>query len=65
MTRHVISTVAWAVALTFAAGFYAGAVFGVVTSPAAYDSRVIEKRLRLVFCEQAIKNKLIQTCEVD
>ena len=65
MSRHVFSTIAWVVAAVFAAGFYFGAWFGVVTSPAAFDARVIEKRLRLVFCEQAIKNKLIQTCEVD
>ena len=65
MTRHVISTVAWAVALTFAAGFYAGAVFGVITSPAAHDARVIEKRLREVFCEQVVLNKLMTTCKVD
>lgn len=65
MTRHVISTAAWAVAFVFAAGFYAGAVFGIVTSPAAHDSRVIEKRLREVFCEQIVLNKLMTTCKVD
>ena len=65
MTRHVISTVAWAVVLTFAAGFCAGAVFGIVTSPAAHDAKVIEKRLREVFCEQIVLNKLMTTCKVD
>lgn len=65
MSRHVISTVAWVVVAVFAAGFYAGAVFGMVTSPAAYDFKTVEKHLRMVFCEQAIKNRLIQTCEVD
>lgn len=65
MSRHVISTVAWVIALTFAAGFYAGAWFGVVTSPAAYDAKTIEKHLRMVFCQRAIQNKLLQTCEVD
>ena len=65
MTRHVISTVAWAVAFVFAAGFYAGAVFGIVTSPAAHDAKVIEKRLREVFCEQIVLNKLMTTCKVD
>ena len=65
MSRHVISTVAWAIVLTFGAGFYAGAVFGIVTSPSAYDSRVIEKRLREVFCEQAVRNGFMTTCKVD
>lgn len=65
MTRHAISTVAWAVTFVFAAGFYAGMVFGMVTSPAAYDYKTVERHLRMVFCEQAIKNRLIQTCEVD
>lgn len=65
MSRHVISTVAWVVVAVFAAGFYCGAVFGMVTSPAAYDFKTVEKHLRMVFCEQAIKNKLIHTCEVD
>lgn len=65
MTRHVISTVAWAVVAVFTAGFYAGAVFGVITSPAAYDYNTVQKHLRLVFCEQAIKNKILKTCEVD
>ena len=65
MTRHAYSTIAWVALAVFLAGFYCGAWFGVVTSPAAFDAKVIEKRLRLVFCEQAIKNKLIQTCEAD
>lgn len=65
MTRHAISTVAWAVLFVFVAGFYCGAWFGVVTSPAAYDVKVVEKHLRYVFCEQVIKNKLLTNCEVD
>ena len=65
MTRHVYSTIAWVVAAVFAGGFYFGAWFGVVTSPAAFDANVIEKRLRMVFCEQALKNKLINTCDVE
>lgn len=63
--RHEASTVAWLVVLVFGAGFYAGALFGTVTSPAAYDARVIELRLRTVFCEQAVRNKLMTTCEVN
>ena len=65
MTRHVISTAAWVIAFAFAAGFYVGAVFGVIVSPAAHDARVIEKRLREVFCEQVVLNKLMTTCKVD
>ena len=65
MSRHAYSTIAWAVLAVFLAGFYAGAVFGVIVSPAAHDSRVIEKRLREVFCEQIVLNKLMTTCKVD
>ena len=65
MSRHAISTVAWAVLFVFGAGFYVGAWFGVVNSPAAYDAKTIEKHLQMVFCERAIANKLLQTCEVD
>lgn len=65
MSRHAISTVAWAITFVFVAGFYCGAWFGVVTSPAAYDFKTVERHLRTVFCERAIANKMIQTCEVD
>ena len=64
MTRHAISTIAWAVVLTFGAGFYAGAVFGVITSPAAYDAKTVERHLREVFCEQAVRHNLMTTCVV-
>ena len=65
MSRHAISTVAWAVVFVFGAGFYVGAWFGTVTSPAAYNAQVVERHLRVVFCDRAIKNKLINTCEVE
>ena len=65
MTRHALSTAAWVALFIFAAGFYAGAVFGVIVSPAAHDARVIEKRLREVFCEQVVLNNLMTTCKVD
>ena len=65
MTRHAYSTIAWVVAAVFAGGFYCGAWFGVVTSPAAYDAKTIEKHLQHVFCVQAIRNNLTTTCRVD
>lgn len=65
MSRHAISTGAWLFCFVFAAGFYAGTWFGMVTSPAAYDAKIVELRLRTVFCEQAILNKLMTRCEVN
>ncbi len=63
--RHEASTAAWVFALVFGAGFYAGVWVGNVTSPARHDTRMVEERLRTVFCEQAIRNKLMTTCEVN
>lgn len=65
MNRHLLSTIAICAAFVFGAGFYVGAWFGVTTSPAAYDARIIERRLQEVFCEQTLKNKLLTTCKVD
>ncbi len=48
----------------FGAGFYAGTYFGVRTAPSYQDARLVEARLREVFCEQVIRNKLMTTCEV-
>jgi len=63
--KHEISTWAWVVTFSFTLGFYAGLYVGNVTSPARHDARMIEQRLRMVFCEQAVRNKLMTTCEVD
>ena len=63
--RHEVSTWAWAVVIVFIAGLYVGIYFGIRTAPSYHDAQVIEKRLRAVFCEQAVRNKLMPTCEVD
>lgn len=63
--KHEVSTAAWVFCFVFGAGFYVGVWVGNVTSPARHDARTIELRLREVFCEQALKNKLMTTCEVD
>lgn len=65
MSPHVFSTAAWAAVLVFGAGFYAGAWFGNVTSPARHDQQVIEKRLREVFCEQIVLNGILPSCKVN
>lgn len=63
--KHEISTWAWVLALTalFAAqaGYFAGAYYG----PSYFEARKIEVHLRHVFCEQAIRNNLLKTCEVE
>lgn len=62
--RHEASTAAWVFVLVFGAGFYAGAWFGNITAPSYHDALRVEHRLREVFCEQVIRNKLMTTCEV-
>lgn len=64
MTPHHVSTYAWLAALVFIAGAEVGFALGVRFSPSAHDSLVIERRLREVFCEQVVRNGLMQTCEV-
>ena len=61
--RHEISTAILAAAFVFGAGFYAGVYAGVRTAPSYHDALVIEKRLREVFCEQAVKNGTLKTCD--
>ena len=63
--KHEVSTIAWAFVLVFIAGLYTGMYVGVRTAPSYHDAQVIEKRLREVFCEQAVRKKLMTTCEVD
>ena len=61
--KHEISTAILAAVFVFGAGFYAGIYFGVRTAPSYHDAIVIEKRLREVFCEQAVKNGTLKTCD--
>ena len=62
--NHAVSTAIAAGLLVFGFGACAGFVVGIQQSPSYYDALRVEQRLREVFCEQAIKNSLIQTCEV-
>ena len=61
---HAISTVLLSGLLVFGLGTCAGFVIGVQQSPSYYDALRVEQRLREVFCEQAVKNNVLQTCEV-
>ena len=63
--KHEISTAAWAFVMVFLAGLYAGVYLGIRTGPSYHDAQVIEKRLREVFCEQAVRKRLMTTCEAD
>lgn len=62
---HRASTYAWVAVLLLAVGGQIGFWFGVRAAPSYHDARVIEQHLRAVFCEQAVRNKLMTTCEVD
>lgn len=61
--KHEISTAILAAGFIFLAGFYAGVYAGVRTAPSYHDALVIEKRLREVFCEQAVKNGTLKACD--
>ena len=62
--NHAIITAIVAGLLVFGFGVAAGFVFGVRESPSYYDALRVEYRLREVFCEQAVRNKLLKSCEV-
>lgn len=65
---HAISTQAWVIAIALTvgatAGFTVGMFYGLKNSPSYHDALKVEYRLREVFCEQAVRNKLMTTCEV-
>jgi len=65
---HVISTHAWIVVIALITGIALGAAggfsFGFKSSPSYQDALRVEQRLREVFCDQAIRNGLLKTCEV-
>lgn len=65
---HAISTQAWVIVIALVigatAGFTAGMLIGLKNSPSYHDALRVEYRLREVFCEQAIRNNLMKTCEV-
>jgi len=62
--NHAVSTAVLAALLVFGAGAGVGFVVGVRESPSYYDAMKMEYRLREVFCEQAVRNSLMKTCEV-
>ena len=62
--NHAVSTALGAGLLTFGFGACAGFAVGVQQSPTYYDALRVEQRLREVFCEQAVKNGMIKSCEV-
>lgn len=61
---HAISTHAWIIAIALAVGAAGGFVVGMRLSPSYHDALRVEHRLREVFCERAIVNGLLKTCEV-
>ena len=61
--NHAVSTALVAGLLVFIAGTCAGFVVGVREGPSYYDALRVEQRLREVFCEQAVRNKILQSCE--
>ena len=65
---HAISTQAWVIVIALVigatAGFTAGLILGLKNSPSYHDALRVEHRLREVFCEQAVRNGLLKTCEV-
>lgn len=61
---HRIVTWAWTALLLLTSGFTAGAWVGMKFGPSYHDALTVERRLREVFCEQAIRNQLLKTCEV-
>lgn len=64
MTPHHLSTYAWGALLVLCVGLAVGFAAGLRYSPSYQDALMVERRLREVFCEQAVKNGLLKTCEV-
>ena len=62
--RHEIITVLVSGVIMLGVGACAGFAVGVRESPSYQDAMRIEQRLREVFCEQAVKNNVLRTCEV-
>lgn len=61
---HAISTHAWGLAIAASVGAAGGFVAGLRFSPSYHDALRVEYRLRELFCERAIANGLLKTCEV-
>lgn len=61
---HAVSTYAWVVAIALAIGAGGGFAAGLRFGPSYQDALRVEYRLREVFCEQAVRNGLLKTCEV-
>ena len=64
MNWHALSTHAWLIAIAASVGGAGGFVVGLQFSPSYHDALRVEYRLREVFCEQAVRNNLMKTCEV-
>ena len=64
MNWHALSTHAWLLVIAAAVGAAGGFVVGLRASPSYQDALRVEYRLREVFCEQAIRNGVLKTCEV-
>lgn len=64
MNWHALSTHAWLIAIAASVGAAGGFVVGLQFSPSYHDALRVEYRLREVFCEQAVRNNLMKTCEV-
>jgi hypothetical protein len=56
---HKISSFMLVLLAVFAAGYQ----LGLERSPSYLDATVIERRLREVFCEQALHTKLLKRCD--
>ena len=62
--NHHVSTYAWALAIAAVIGGALGFCAGLRYGPSYHDALTVEYRLREVFCEQAVRNSLLKTCEV-
>jgi hypothetical protein len=59
---HKAASIAWLLAFAVGTGFAGGYWLGVQHSPSFLDAIVMEKRLREVFCEQALRHGLLRQC---
>ncbi len=63
--RQAIALVICLVLLAAGASFVAGFKTGLYTSWSYLDVATVERRMREVFCEQAIRNGMIKACSPD